>query len=59
MLQTEKTMTTEEQALLTAVRDGDQTAFGAIANRYRAELRVHCYSLPSPLAPSERAGARG
>ncbi|EHR61455.1 RNA polymerase subunit sigma-70 [Saccharomonospora cyanea] len=34
------------QALvLAAVRDGDQAAFGELTDRYRHELRVHCYRM--------------
>ncbi len=39
-------MSDNVQALvLTAVRDGDQAAFGELTDRYRHELRVHCYRM--------------
>ena len=32
-------------AALAAVRSGDQATFGALAERYRRQLRVHCYRM--------------
>src|SRR5262249_56080817 len=36
---------TEEAAVLAAVRAGDEAAFGALAERYRRQLQVHCYRM--------------
>jgi RNA polymerase sigma-70 factor, ECF subfamily len=35
----------EEAAALAAVRAGDQAAFTALTERYRRQLRVHCYRM--------------
>jgi RNA polymerase sigma-70 factor (ECF subfamily) len=35
----------EEAAVLSAVRGGDEGAFAALAERYRRQLRVHCYRM--------------
>jgi RNA polymerase sigma-70 factor, ECF subfamily len=35
----------EDAAVVTAVRSGDEAAFGAIAERYRRQLHVHCYRM--------------
>ena len=35
----------EEAALLDAARAGDQAAFSALSERYRAQLRAHCYRM--------------
>lgn len=35
----------EESAVVAAVRTGDPSAFAALAERYRRELRVHCYRM--------------
>jgi len=35
----------QEAAALTAARGGDQAAFTALAERYRGQLRVHCYRM--------------
>lgn len=35
----------EGAAVLTAVRSGDQASFGAVAERYRWALHVHCYRM--------------
>jgi RNA polymerase sigma-70 factor (ECF subfamily) len=35
----------EEAEVLAAVRAGDQAAFATLAERYRRELRVHCYRM--------------
>ena len=35
----------EEQAVLAALRDGHEAAFGALAERYRRQLNVHCYRM--------------
>jgi RNA polymerase sigma-70 factor, ECF subfamily len=37
--------TSEHAALLTAARAGDEAAFSALTERYRRELRVHCYRM--------------
>src|SRR5258708_39616556 len=36
---------TEEGAVLAAVRDGDASAFAALAERHRRQLHVHCYRM--------------
>ncbi|RZQ66034.1 RNA polymerase subunit sigma-70 [Amycolatopsis suaedae] len=38
-------MTTEDSALVAAATAGDQRAFSELTERYRTELRVHCYRL--------------
>jgi RNA polymerase sigma-70 factor, ECF subfamily len=35
----------EDTAVLTAVRSGDESAFGAMADAYRRQLQVHCYRM--------------
>lgn len=35
----------EDSSVLSAVRGGDQVAFGAIAERYRRQLHIHCYRM--------------
>jgi RNA polymerase sigma-70 factor, ECF subfamily len=35
----------EETALLKLARDGDEDAFGSLADAYRTELRAHCYRI--------------
>jgi RNA polymerase sigma-70 factor (ECF subfamily) len=35
----------EDRQLVAAVRAGDQAAFASLAERYRAELQVHCYRM--------------
>ena len=35
----------EEAAVLTAARAGDRAAFSALSERYRHQLRVHCYRM--------------
>ena len=35
----------EEARVLAAVRDGDASAFAALAERYRRQLHVHCYRM--------------
>jgi RNA polymerase sigma-70 factor (ECF subfamily) len=35
----------DEEAILAAARAGDHEAFSALTERYRAQLRVHCYRM--------------
>jgi RNA polymerase sigma-70 factor, ECF subfamily len=35
----------ETQAVIAALRGGDEAAFAALAERYRGQLRVHCYRM--------------
>jgi RNA polymerase sigma-70 factor (ECF subfamily) len=43
----------EEAAVLAAVRGGDESAFVALAERYRRQLHVHCYRMVGSLEEAE------
>ncbi len=43
----------EDAAILTAVRSGDESAFGAITERYRRQLHVHCYRMTGSVDDAE------
>jgi RNA polymerase sigma-70 factor (ECF subfamily) len=47
------TTQTEEAAILHAVRAGDESAFTALAERYRRQLHVHCYRMVGSLEDAE------
>jgi RNA polymerase sigma-70 factor, ECF subfamily len=43
----------EDAAVLTAVRSGDESTFGAIADQYRRQLHVHCYRMTGSVDDAE------
>jgi RNA polymerase sigma-70 factor (TIGR02960 family) len=42
-----------DDALLRRAQDGDEAAFGALAQRYRAELQLHCYRIVGSVQDAE------
>lgn len=44
---------TEDGMVVAAARAGDEAAFGALAERYRRELQVHCYRMLGSFEDSE------
>jgi RNA polymerase sigma-70 factor (ECF subfamily) len=44
---------TEDALVLAAARAGDETAFGALVERYQRELQVHCYRMLGSFEDSE------
>lgn len=45
--------TTEDALVVAAAQAGDETAFGALVERYRRELQVHCYRMLGSFEDSE------
>ena len=43
----------EDAAVVTAVRSGDESEFGAITDRYRRQLHVHCYRMTGSVDDAE------
>lgn len=43
----------EDDSVLTAVRSGDESTFGAITERYRRQLHVHCYRMTGSVDDAE------
>src|ERR671915_85714 len=43
----------EAAAVVAAARAGDETAFGALVERYRRELQLHCYRMLGSFEDSE------
>src|SRR5215470_9820637 len=44
---------TEDSLVVAAAREGDESAFGALVERYRRELQVHCYRMLGSFEDSE------
>jgi len=47
------TTPTQDDAIAAAVRAGDQAEFGALAERYRRQLHLHCYRMVGSFEDAE------
>ncbi len=52
-MMTVMTCDTSNEAIVTALRSGDESAFVALVERYRRELQLHCYRMLGSLEDSE------